>query len=149
MFAPTSVLVSVQPEVPAIELGKSVAVRLWQTSPANGSFTVGAPRLRIGALGLALALPAPPAVPPPPPHAATNAAETTMSVAPLNRIRLLHHHAGASAPGRRTLRPAAGAVNHARGHDETARRVRPTSRRPPTSARTSPGRSRPHSPADR
>src|SRR5664280_2330533 len=103
MFAPTSVLVSVQPEVPAIELGKSAAARLWQTSPANGSFTVGAPRLRIGALGLALALPAPPAVPPPPPHAATNAAETTMSVAPLNRIRLLHHRAGARAPGRRTV----------------------------------------------
>src|SRR5664280_1967398 len=99
MFAPTSVLVSVQPEVPAIELGKSAAVRLWQTSPPNGSFTAGAaPRLRIGALGLA---PPPPplAFPPPPPHAATNAAETTKSAARPNRIRLLHHRAGASAPG--------------------------------------------------
>src|SRR5664280_1406391 len=99
MFAPTSVLVSVQPEVPAIELGKSAAVRLWQTSPPNGSFTAGAaPRLRIGALGLAPP-PPPPVFPPPPPRAATNAAETTMSVAPLNRIRLLHHRAGAGAPG--------------------------------------------------
>src|SRR5664279_3810075 len=121
----TSVFVSVQPDVPAMSPGKSVAARLWQTSPANGSFTVGAPRLRIGALGLALALPAPPAVPPPPPHAATNAAETTMSVAPLNRIRLLHHRAGARAPGRRTLRPAAGAVKHARAPDQTLRRSRP------------------------
>src|SRR5664280_870272 len=99
MFAPTSVLVSVQPEVPAIELGKSAAVRLWQTSPPNGSFTAGAPRLRIGALGLAPPPPPPPAFPPPPPHAATNAAETTRSAAPRNRIRLLHHRARASAPG--------------------------------------------------
>src|SRR5664280_2252409 len=113
MFAPTSVLVSVQPEVPAIELGKSAAVRLWQTSPPNGSFTAGAaPRLRIGALGLAPP-PPPPVFPPPPPHAATNAAETTMSVAPLNRIRLLHHRAGAGAPRAGTLRPATGTVNHA------------------------------------
>src|SRR5664279_4032533 len=99
MFAPTSVLVSVQPDVPAMSPGKSAAVRLWQTSPPNGSFTVGAPRLRIGALGLALALPAPPVFPPPPPHATTNAAEATKSAVRPNRIRLLHHQAGASALG--------------------------------------------------
>src|SRR5450759_2897121 len=99
MPSPTSVFVSVQPDVPPIWLGKSAAVRLLQTSPPNGSFTAGAPRLRIGALGLAPPPPPPPAFPPPPPHAATNAAETTKSAAPRNRIRLLHHRDGASAPG--------------------------------------------------
>src|SRR5664280_1548117 len=132
MFAPTSVLVSVQPEVPAIELGKSAAVRLWQTSPPNGSFTAAAPALRIGALGLAPPPPPPPVFPPPPPHAATNAAETTKSAAPRNRIRPPHHRAEAGAPGAGTLRPTVGAVKHARGQDRPQGAERTGRRRPPT-----------------